>query len=190
MRRIVEQGVGFDGSSVAGITTVDDSDRLLMPVPESYRVLEFNNERIGFCIAKSLNLMGGRSQTDPRAVLEYVLERAEAEFGVSFQVAPEHEFFLLESDDFTKNIHSDKAGYFHSDPHDKGVTVRNQIIRTLKRCGIRHEKAHHEVTASQHEINLEHTDALAAADRTVIINAEIILHNHFRQPDQRNDFLS
>ncbi len=170
MGRIVEKGVGFDGSSVAGITTVDDSDRLLLPIPESYRVLEFNSERVGFCIAKILNLLGGRSQSDPRAVLEKVLERAESEYGISFQVAPEHEFFLLQSDDFTKNIHSDKAGYFHSDPHDKGGAVRNQIIRTLKRCGIRHEKTHHEVTASQHEINLEHTDALSAADRTLLFN--------------------
>jgi glutamine synthetase len=170
MDQIVEKGVGFDGSSIAGITTVDDSDRLLLPVPESYRVLEFNSERIGFCIAKISNLMGGRSLSDPRAVLERTLERAMEEFGVRFQVAPEYEFFLLKSDDFTKNIHSDKAGYFHSDPHDKGGFVRNQIIRTLKRCGIRHEKTHHEVTASQHEINLEHTDALSAADRTLLFN--------------------
>lgn len=170
MDRIIEKGVGFDGSSIAGITSVDDSDRLLIPVPESYRVLQFNNERIGFCIAKIMNLMGGRSQSDPRAVLERTLDRAADEFGVRFQVAPEHEFFLLKSDDFTKNIHSDKAGYFHSDPHDKGGEVRNQIIRILKGCGIRHEKTHHEVTASQHEINLEHTDALSAADRTLLFN--------------------
>lgn len=170
MEGIVQKGVGFDGSSIAGITTVDDSDRLLFPIPESFRTLQFSTEQVGFCIAKILNLLGGRSQSDPRGVLERVLERAEEEYGVTFQVAPEHEFFLLKSDDFTKNIHSDKAGYFHSDPHDKGGSVRNQIIRTLKHCGIRHEKAHHEVTASQHEINLEHTDALSAADRTILFN--------------------
>lgn len=170
MQEVVEKGVGFDGSSIAGITTVDDSDRLLVPIPESFRVLQFTSERVGFCIAKIQNLLGGRSQSDPRAVLERVIQNAHEEFGVSFQVAPEHEFFLLKSDDFTKNIHSDRAGYFHSDPHDKGGVVRNQIIRTLKHCGIRHEKAHHEVTASQHEINLEHTDALSAADRTLLFN--------------------
>ncbi len=170
MQDVVEKGVGFDGSSIAGITTVDDSDRLLVPIPESFRVLQFRSERVGFCIAKIKNLLGGRSQSDPRAVLERVIQKADEEFGVSFQVAPEHEFFLLKSDDFTKNIHSDRAGYFHSDPHDKGGVVRNQIIRTLKHCGIRHEKAHHEVTASQHEINLEHTDALSAADRTLLFN--------------------
>jgi len=170
MDRIMAKGVGFDGSSIAGITTVDDSDRLLLPVAESYRVLEFENERIGFCIAKIMNLMGGRSKADPRGVLENTLQRAESEFGVCFQIAPEHEFFLLRTDDFTKNPHSDKAGYFYSDPHDKGGDVRNQIIRILKKCHIRHEKTHHEVTASQHEINLEHTDALSAADRTLLFN--------------------
>ncbi|MBT8356390.1 MAG: glutamine synthetase, partial [Deltaproteobacteria bacterium] len=55
-------------------------------------------------------------------------------------------------------------------PHDKGEPVRNKIISTLKSCGIDFEKAHHEVTPSQHEINLKPIDPLGGADRTVLFN--------------------
>jgi len=40
---IIEKGVGFDGSSIAGMATVDNSDRLLFPDPESFRIVEFKD---------------------------------------------------------------------------------------------------------------------------------------------------
>jgi len=65
-------------------------------------------------------------------------------------------------------VHTDQAGYFHSTPHDKGQAIRQQITDLLGRCGIVYEKSHHEVTPSQHEINLECTDPVSAADRTLL----------------------
>lgn len=167
---IIEGGVGFDGSSIAGIATIDDSDRLLFPLPESLRIVEFKDERLAFFIGKIKNTQGKRSKSDARAVLENVLAKAESEYGCRFLLGPEHEFFLLTCDCFNENLHSDSAGYFHCDPHDKGEVVRKKIIDVLDKCGIKFEKAHHEVTASQHEINLECLDPLGAADRTVLFN--------------------
>jgi glutamine synthetase len=167
---IMSNGIGFDGSSIAGLTTVDDSDRLLLPIQESFRFVEFKDEKLGFFIGKIQNAQGERSQSDSRAVLENVVAQAESEFGCKFFLGPEHEFFLLGCDCFSENMHSDSAGYFHCDPHDKGEVVRNKIIAVLEKCGINYEKAHHEVTASQHEINLECSDPLGAADRTLLFN--------------------
>ena len=167
---IIKKGIGFDGSSIAGITTVDDSDRILVPVQDSFRLVEFTDEKLGFFIGKIQNAQGERSKSDPRAVLENVLNKAESESGYRFLLGPEHEFFLLKGDEFNEDLHSDRAGYFHSDPHDKGEIVRKKIIEVLAKCGINFEKAHHEVTASQHEINLECSDPLGAADRTVLFN--------------------
>ena len=167
---IMSKGVGFDGSSIAGITTVDDSDRLLLPIRESFRVVEFKDEKLGFFIGEIRNAQGERSKSDSRAVLENVVAQADSEFGCRFFLGPEHEFFLLTCDCFADSMHSDSAGYFHCDPHDKGEVVRNKIIEVLEKCGIKYEKAHHEVTASQHEINLECSDPLGAADRTVLFN--------------------
>ena len=48
--------------------------------------------------------------------------------------------------------------------------MRKAIVKILDECGIRFEKSHHEVTPSQHEINLESVDPLTAADRTVLFN--------------------
>ena len=167
---IISHGIGFDGSSVAGYATVDASDRLLFPDPESFRIVELKDEKLGFFIGRIYNDPGSRAQADPRAVLEKVLIEAESVYGFKFKVGPEHEFFILAEDEFGEKIHSDNAFYFQSTPHDKGKFVRNRIIEILKACGIQFEKAHHEVTPSQHEINLECTDPLSAADRTVLFN--------------------
>ena len=167
---LIKNGIGFDGSSIAGYATVESSDRLLLPDPESFRVVKFSDETLGFFIGHIYNEWGMRAKADPRAVLEKVLSKAESEHGYRFMVGPEHEFFLLTGDEFGEKGHSDKAGYFQSTPHDKGELVRNRIIKILKECGIKFEKAHHEVTPSQHEINLEAIEPLRGADRTVLFN--------------------
>ena len=167
---IIANGIGFDGSSVAGYATVDSSDRLLFPDLDSFRLVEFADEKLGFLVGHVYNEKGSRAQADPRAMLEKVLVEAETDYGFKFKVGPEHEFFILDENDFGEKVHSDKAIYFQSTPHDKGEVVRNRIINTLKACGVTFEKSHHEVTPSQHEINLECTDPLTAADRTVLFN--------------------
>ena len=165
-----KKGVGFDGSSVPGYGTVDDSDKLLIPLPETFRNVEFSQEKLGFLIGKINEEYGERSLLDPRALLEKVVKQAEDEFGFHFLTAPEHEFFLLTTDEFSKDIHTDNAGYFHADPRDKGEVVRKEIVAVLKRCGIQFEKMHHEVTPSQHEINLGALDPLKTADRTILFS--------------------
>ena len=167
---IISNGIGFDGSSVAGYATVDSSDRLLFPDPESFRIVKFTDKKVSFFIGHVYNDRESRAPIDPRFVLEGVVKKAEAEFGFKFLVGPEHEFFILDENEFGEKVHSDDAGYFQSTPHDKGEPVRNRIIAILKSCGIQFEKAHHEVTPSQHEINLECAAPLNAADRTVLFN--------------------
>ncbi len=167
---ILRDGIGFDGSSIAGMARVDNSDRQLFPDIDSLRILKFKDETLGCFIGRIFNERGLRAQADPRAVLERIIETAEKKYGFRFLLGPEHEFFLLTGDEFGEKRHSDDAGYFVATPHDKGEKVRNRIISILAQCGIEFEKAHHEVTPSQHEINLVPTKPLDAADRTVIFN--------------------
>lgn len=165
---ITEKGLGFDGSSIDGITTVDDSDRLLFPVTRSLRIVEFNDKRLGFFIGRINSEKGTPSDSDPRAVLVKVVETAGKEFGYRFLVGPEYEFFLLKGDEFPEARHTDRAGYFSSDPYDRGDVVRENIVEILRKCGITFEKDHHEVTPSQHEINFECASPLDAADQTLL----------------------
>jgi len=183
METIMDKGIGFDGSSVAGFASVDKSDRLLFPDPESFRIVRFKNETVGFFIGCVYNEHGKRAKADPRRVLEEIIHHAEEAYGFRFLLGPEHEFFLLSGEESGEKRHTDQAGYFQTTPHDKREGVRNQIISILKASGIKSEKSHHEVTPSQHEINLECTDPLNAADRTLLFNHithKVAAENDFR----------
>mgnify|MGYP001827581326 FL=1 len=84
METIMEKGIGFDGSSVAGFASVDKSDRLLVPDPKSFRIIKFTHETIGFCIGCVYNERGERAKADPRRVLEEIILHAEEEYGFRF----------------------------------------------------------------------------------------------------------
>ena len=165
---ILKNGVGIDGSSIAGIATVDNSDRILKPVMESFRLVDFGDRKIGFFVGKIFNQDGSRSEVDPRYPLERAVEKAAEDFRIKFMLGPEHEFFLLNGDEFNSEIHTDKLDYFGSSPGDIGDQVRQEIVNVLEKCGVKYEKTHHEVTSSQHEINLEPGDPLTVADRCVL----------------------
>ncbi|WP_027358642.1 glutamine synthetase family protein [Desulforegula conservatrix] len=174
---IEKNGIGFDGSSIAGFASVENSDRLLFPLKESFKKIEFKGESIKFFIGKICDEQGKRSDIDARAILEKILEKARNNYGFSFLAGPEHEFFLLKGNEFeltgepvNKKAHSDMAGYCHSQPHDRGGQIRHRITKILQGCGVNYEKTHHEVTPSQHEINLECCDPLEAGDRTVLFS--------------------
>ncbi|WP_291323512.1 glutamine synthetase family protein, partial [Desulfonatronospira sp.] len=167
--QISKEGIGFDGSSVPGIATVEHSDRLLMPIIESMITLGFKEKKTSLFVGTIHNEHGERASTDPRFVLEKVVGEAE-EMGYSFQASPEYEFFLFHQDKYSMDLNTDNAGYCEADPRDRGENVRNRIIDVLTRCGVPFEKAHHEVSPSQHEINFECSDPLNAADRTLVFN--------------------
>jgi glutamine synthetase len=183
---VLNNGIGIDGSSISGLATVDNSDRIMFPVLESMRILTIAKRKVAFFVGKLYNQSGERSDCDPRAVLEAIIVKAEKDFGVRFLVGPEHEFFLLKGDEFNEDIHTDREGYFGSSPGNEGELVRQKIVDVLGECGINYEKTHHEVTPSQHEINLEPGSPLEVADRTLLfthvtkeIAAEFDMHATF-----------
>jgi glutamine synthetase len=76
IERILKSGVGIDGSSIAGIATVDDSDRVLKPIVDSFRLVDFGDKKVGFFIGQIFNQDGSRSDVDPRLALERAVEKA------------------------------------------------------------------------------------------------------------------
>ena len=86
---ILRDGIGFDGSSIAGMAQVDDSDRQLFPDIDSLRIIRFNDQTLGCFIGRIFNERGLRSQADPRAVLERIIEHAEQEYGYRFLLGPQ-----------------------------------------------------------------------------------------------------
>src|SRR5262249_6002998 len=92
--------------------------------------------------------------------------RQAAEKGLSFYVGPEIEYFYFRSPKGAPEA-LDEGGYFDLTPQDAGSDLRRETILMLERMGIEVDSSHHEVAPSQHEIVLQHSDALTMADHTL-----------------------
>lgn len=103
---------------------------------------------------------------DPRHVLKRALKRAEEMGFDAFNVGPEAEFFLFQTDDEGKPTTrtNDEAGYFDLGPLDHGEGTRREICMALEQMGFEIEASHHEVAQGQHEIDFKYADALRTAD--------------------------
>ncbi|MEY4045695.1 MAG: glutamine synthetase, type [Chloroflexota bacterium] len=164
----IKHGTWFDGSSVEGFTRIAESDQLLRPDMNTWRVLPWAPAESGAGTARVICDVilpdGGPFAGDPRGVLRRQVERAE-KLGYKVNMGPELEFFLFEYDANgrpTATPH-DKAGYFDF-TGDQGIEIRQDMVDTLEALGIKIETAHHEVAPGQHEIDFEYSDALSTAD--------------------------
>jgi glutamine synthetase len=97
-------------------------------------------------------------------VLKKNLKRA-AEMGYTYYVGPELEYFYFRDNKATEPL--DAGGYFDMDPHDAATDLRRDTVLTLQEMGITIDKSHHEVATSQHEIDMQYTDALSMADNVM-----------------------
>jgi glutamine synthetase len=159
----LEEGVGFDGSAVAGFARVQESDMLARPDASTFQILPWRPESPGvarmYCDIYRPD--GVPFEGDPRGVLRRTIARA-GEMGFSCYAGPELEFFLFE--DASTPTPLDDGSYFDLTPLDVGSDFRRRTITYLERIGIPVKDSHHEVAASQHEVDLRHTDALTMAD--------------------------
>jgi len=162
----LEEGMGFDGSSIEGFARIEESDMIAMPEPSSFQLLPWRprDRPVGRMFCDILNPDGSPYEGDSR----YVLKRMQKKLidkGYMPYIGPELEFFCFESHDTPKPL--DKGGYFDNRPLDLGSDLRRDIIFALQDMGIQVEYSHHEVAPSQHEIDLKFDEALAMADKTM-----------------------
>jgi glutamine synthetase len=162
----LEEGVGFDGSSIEGFARIDESDMIAMPDPTTFAILPWRptENRVAriFC---DVQLPDGRPfEGDSRYVLRRNLKRA-SDLGYTFYVGPELEYFYFANSETPKVL--DTGGYFDLTPLDAATDLRRETVLTLEDLGIPVEASHHEVAPSQHEIDLRYTDALTMADNTM-----------------------
>ena len=168
LRGALEEGMGFDGSSIVGFVRIDESDMVAKPDPSTFRVLPWkaNGYVIAAMFCDILEPDGSPHQGDPRWVLKKNLKRA-AEMGYTFYVGPELEYFYFRKATGRPET-LDSGGYFDLTPLDVASNLRKQTAMVLEDLGIPVEYTHHEVAPSQHEIDLKYTDGLAMADSTMI----------------------
>lgn len=167
IEKAVNNQIMIDGSSIEGFTRIHESDQYLYPDLDTFTILPWRPQhgKVARLICDVHNPDGTAFVGDPRHVLKSVLERA-AKMGYSFNVGPECEFFLFETDERGKpTTHTgDEAGYFDLAPLDHGSNTRREICLALEAMGFEIEASHHEVAAGQHEIDFKYAEALRAAD--------------------------
>ena len=169
-----EEGIGFDGSAVEGLTRVFESDMLLAPDPSTFQLLPWRSgtDAVARMFCDVLTPDGEPARTDPRSVLERQLARV-AEAGFTCYIHPEIEFYLVNCDADGRIRPTDDAGYFDHVPGGTAHDFRRQAILMLEQMGISVQFSHHEGGPGQNEIDLRFADALSMADnimtfRTVV----------------------
>ena len=180
----LEEGFMFDGSSIAGWKSIEESDMKLMPDVDSAYVDPFYAEKTICIHCTVVEPDTGESYArDPRGCAQ----RAEAYLissgiGDVAYMGPEAEFFLFDDVRFENKINkvsyevdavdaswntdSDyevgnmghrpgvKGGYFPVNPIDDAQDIRSEMLSTMKRMGMKVDKHHHEVASCQHELGL------------------------------------
>ncbi|MDP2839185.1 MAG: glutamine synthetase family protein, partial [Syntrophales bacterium] len=162
----LEEGMGFDGSSIAGFCRIEESDMIAMPDPSTFQVIPWrpSDRPVARMICDIQNPDGTPFEGDPRYVLKRTLKKINDQ-GYTFYVGPELEYFYFASDKATEFL--DMGGYFDGLPVDRATDLRRQTIFALQDMGIRVEYSHHEVAPSQHEIDLRYDEGLAMADKVM-----------------------
>ncbi len=166
LNRAFAHGLAFDGSSIEGFARVEESDMVIKPDVNTFAVLpwEIQGRRAARMFCDVFTPTGKPVELDPRWVLRRVLADAK-KLGFSCYIGCELECFYFKNSQRPELL--DQGGYFDLTPTAVAEQVRGATITALTKLGIKVEYSHHEVSPSQHEVDLRYTDALTMADSVV-----------------------
>ena len=191
-------GVMFDGSSIAGWKSINESDMTLVPDLSTAVMDPFAAQPMLIIYCDIYEPLSGQPYSrDPRSTAK----RAEAflkssGIGDTAFFGPEAEFFIFDDVRFNVSMNSTfyeldseegpynsgtrfedgnighrpaaKGGYFPVPPVDSGNDLRAEIVSTMAQMGLVMEKHHHEVAPSQHELGIKFDTLLRCADNMQI----------------------
>jgi glutamine synthetase len=202
---LLEGGIYFDGSSIAGWKAINESDMRLQPDVAKWCLDPFAAQPTMkvFCdvIEPATNKPYSR---DPRSIAkaserylqstgiaDTVYYGPEAEFfifdDVKFRVDMNHVSFSIDSEEGPYNTGRDyeggnmghrprvKGGYFPEAPVDGLGAIRAEMLSVMKSMGVPVEKHHHEVAASQCELGVKFSGLTDSADNIQLYKH--VVHN-------------
>jgi len=164
---LIKNGKGFDGSSVEGFARTEESDLRFIPDINTLTILPWEYKGIekvwkeAVVFGRIIESSGKEYEGDTRSLLKNIIEKYE-DIG-TLKCGAEIEFFIFENDKSPK--HTDEGGYFRSGLYGE---IRKEAQLALNEMGIKTEFDHHEVSPSQHEIDLSYTNALKMADSIIL----------------------
>ncbi len=190
-----DDGVMFDGSSINGWKSIDQSDMALFPDPKTFGIDPFMTARTLYIVCDVHEPTTGERYSrcprctakDAEAYLQYSGIGDTAYFGpepefflfddVRFGVQANHTFFSLDDGEGPYNTAAilpdgnkghrprTKGGYFPLPPVDSAQAVRGDMLTALREAGVGVEKHHHEVAASQHELGIRFEPLTVMGDK-------------------------
>jgi len=192
---VFDDGLGFDGSSIRGWQAINESDMLLVPVPDTAVVDPFAQIPTLSMICNIQDPITREDYSrDPRNIARKAVNYLKST-GIADTcfIGPEAEFFVFDDVRFDQNSHEGyfhldsgeaewnrgraegpnlghklrhKEGYFPCPPSDQLMDLRNEMMLTMIQCGIDVEAQHHEVaTAGQCEIDMRFQELVKMADQ-------------------------
>ena len=200
-----EDGIMFDGSSIAGWKSINESDMILMPDTTTAFLDPFTAAPTLVLTCDIIEPSSGQSYgRDPRstakkaeAYLKYTGVGDAAYFGpeleffmfddVRFDHSMFSSFYTLESEENPSNSgkayeHGNlghrpavKGGYFPVAPVDSAQDIRGEMLKTLAAVGLSPVLHHHEVAPSQHELGFDFSTLTYTADN--VQKYKYVIHN-------------
>lgn len=210
-------GVAFDGSSIAGFCTVEESDMVMIPDPESAYMDPFTAHPTLIIVSDVHRPDGTRYERDPRCIAqkaEQYLQQAgvgttayfapESEFfifdSVRYESSPNRSFFEIDSEEASWNTGRKeeggnlgfkipvKGGYVPVAPMDSQQDLRSEMCTIMQASGLRIERHHHEAsTAGSGEINFRFDTLTKTADN--LLKYKYIVHNTARHYGKTATFM-
>ncbi len=188
----IDEGVMFDGSSIAGFVRISETDMRLMPDLSTWLIFDWEGNKFGrvaglFCDV--LNPDGTPFVGDPRGILKRNIDKMRELGFADFMIGFEPEFYALKQDQDGKVILDDLDGgsYFDLAPIDSGEDLRREIVMQLTKLGFNMEASHHEVGGSQHEINFRFQNAVDACDSLQIF--KLVVKNIAKKHNMHATFM-
>jgi len=170
-KKVLMEGVGFDGSSMIGGVSIEESDMIMKPDISTFAVCPyyFYDKSVVSFLCNIYRPDGKRFESDPRYVCQEATEKALKE-GFEPTAAAELEFYLVQKSEEgeiypVENHLIDKQRYFDIAPgRDITETYRMDVSNALFSMGITVEREQHEVGAAQNEITFKYSDPITTSD--------------------------
>ncbi len=167
LSKILKNECKFDGSAIEGFVDYDEPDLYLHPIPGTFETFPWRPQqgKVARMVCDVYRQNGEPFEGDPRYVLRRAVEHVkDMEYG--FEVGPECEFFLFNTDENTvpTTKTTERAGFFDVGPLDDGENARRDIVLALEAMNFVAESSHHEKAPAQHEISFRYDEALNTAD--------------------------
>jgi glutamine synthetase len=165
--KALEGDIMFDGSSIEGFVRIEESDMVLKPDLDTFKIFPYDDEggRVARLICDIYNPDETPFPGCPRQTLKRQVTHAK-KMGYEMMAGCEAEFFIFNVDEHGRPLLEahDRGGYFDLAPVDKAEPIRRLIIHDLVHLGFEVEAGHHEVAEGQHEVDFRYADAVTTAD--------------------------